>query len=126
MDYWEIEIGQIASNRIRQMTAFIMICKTFGLPTNLEVFRKIFDIKPLKEGPHWYTFHKKNGVEKFIRKLPEVPGKKKKKKTLVAKNSPTTSSFPCTTSHPFPFLRQLPFPSSIYRFLFSFPRVFYK
>lgn len=27
MDYWEIEIGHIAPNRIRQMATFIMICK---------------------------------------------------------------------------------------------------
>lgn len=51
------------------MVAFIIKCKAFGLPTNLEVFRKIFDIEPLK-GPGWYTFQKKSGMDKFIRKLP--------------------------------------------------------
>lgn len=61
MNYWGIELGHIAPNRVRQVVSFILICKAFGLLTNLEVFRKIFDIKPVKEGSGWHTFQKKNG-----------------------------------------------------------------
>lgn len=41
------------------MVAFILICRAFGIPTNLEVFRNIFDIKPGKEGPRLHIFQKK-------------------------------------------------------------------
>lgn len=45
MNYWGIELGQIDPNRERQVVAFILICKSLGVPKNLEVFRNIFNIK---------------------------------------------------------------------------------
>lgn len=31
MNYWGFEIGQLAPNGIRQVVAFILICKAFGI-----------------------------------------------------------------------------------------------
>lgn len=70
MIYWGIELGQLAPNGIQEVVAFILICKAFGIPTNLEVFRSIFDVKQVEEGPQWHIFQKKNVAGSFIVKLP--------------------------------------------------------
>lgn len=64
MNYWGIELGQIAPNEVRQIATFILICKAFGIPTNLEALKNFIDIKPMKEGSRWHTFQKKDN-EKF-------------------------------------------------------------
>lgn len=48
MNYWEIEIGQIAPNRIHIVVAFILLCKCFVVPTSLEFFTRFFSIKLVK------------------------------------------------------------------------------
>lgn len=66
MIYWGIELEPLTPNEIRQVVAY---CKSFGIPTNLEIFRSIFNIEPVKEGPRWHTFQKMNVAKNFILKL---------------------------------------------------------
>lgn len=41
MACWDITLGNFAPNCVRQIVSFILICKSFGIPINLEVFKKI-------------------------------------------------------------------------------------
>lgn len=59
----------IGTNEIRQVVALILIFKDFEILTNMKVFRSLFDKKPVKEGPGWHTFQKKNVAGNFIVKL---------------------------------------------------------
>lgn len=69
--YWRIEIGQIAPNGIWVIVSFILMCKSFGVPTSLELFSKFFDIKPARDGSGWHTFQRKSGVVELMKKLPQ-------------------------------------------------------
>lgn len=71
INYWAIDIGQIAPNGIRTAVAFILICKCFGVPTSLELFSKFFNVKHIKDGLSWHTFYKKRGARNLIAKLPQ-------------------------------------------------------
>lgn len=41
----------------------------FGVLRNFKVFRKLFDIKSLKDGPGWCTLQYKSMAKNFITKL---------------------------------------------------------
>lgn len=40
--HWGIDVGQIAPNGVRVVFVFILMCKAFRMPTNLELFSKFF------------------------------------------------------------------------------------
>lgn len=66
---WEISLAQLSPNFVRKTIGFILICKEFGLPTGLEVFQNLFDVKALRDGPGWYSLHQTSSLENFIIKF---------------------------------------------------------
>lgn len=69
--YWRIDIGQIALNGIRVIVAFILMCKSFWVPSSLELFSRFFYIKLVRDRSEWHTFQRKSGAVKLVKKLPQ-------------------------------------------------------